>query len=216
DGDGDGDVGAGGFGEPQRRSKAPSCAPVLSLAVAPDGCTVAVVVEGDDEVQLLNLNWTTRSLELRQRLRWPDVRYPCQAVFGPTGHLWVVGGVPLPTAQSAHIGVAQRGPDGQFVVCTEEVLPAAVRSLLEARVEEEETKMVQGGELFMYSKRLRKPTYDDAEVERFKRNRNDYRERQRLAALRLRQDEQAKQQQGDKQERQRNAGTVEAGAEAAA
>ncbi len=60
---------------------------------------VAVLVEGEDEVQLLALDWATRSLSLRQRLRWPDVRYPTQAAFGADGRLWVVGGVPLPTAK---------------------------------------------------------------------------------------------------------------------
>ncbi|GLC37499.1 hypothetical protein PLESTB_001754000 [Pleodorina starrii] len=206
-------AGGGGFVEPQRRSKAPACPPVLSLAVSPDGSTVAVVVEGDDEVQLLDLNWATSSLELRQRLRWPDVRYPCQVAFGPTGQLWVVGGVPMTTAQSAHIGVAQRGPDGSFVTCTAEVVSPAARSLLEARVEEEEAKMAEGGELFVYSKRLRRPAYDEEEVQTFKRKRNDYKETQRLAALRLRQDELAKQKQGQGQP---NGGAVEIAPEAAA
>lgn len=60
---------------------------------------MAVVVEGEDEVQLLTLDGATRSLVLRQRLRWPDVRYPTQVAFGADGRLWVVGGVPLPTAK---------------------------------------------------------------------------------------------------------------------
>ncbi|GFR50139.1 hypothetical protein Agub_g12291, partial [Astrephomene gubernaculifera] len=178
--------------EPQRRSKAPPCASVLSLAVSADGSTVAVVVEGEDEVQLLSLDWEKRALTLQQRLRWPDVRYPCQVAFGPTGHLWVVGGVPLPTARSVHVGVAQRGPTGHFTPCTDEVLSTRVRSLLEARVEEEEAKMAEGGELFLYSKHLRKPVYDESEALTRKRMRNDHKETQRLAALRLRQDEKAK------------------------
>ncbi|KAG2426567.1 hypothetical protein HXX76_011791 [Chlamydomonas incerta] len=189
DGAGGGDGGEG-EGEPTRRSKAPPCAPVLSLAVSPDSTTVAVVVEGEDEVQLLRLDWAARGLAPLQRLQWPDVRYPCQVAFGPTGQLWVAGGAPLPSARSVHIGVAQPAADGSgsYCVCTDAVLAPAARAALEARVPEEEAQMAEGGALFAYSKRYRKPEYDEDAANERKRHRADHKETLRLAALRQRQD----------------------------
>ena len=72
---------------------------------------VAVVVEGKDEALILELDWSTRKLSLKQTLDLAPlgIRFPCQAAFDSTGRLWVAGGPPLETSAAAHIGVAVAG-----------------------------------------------------------------------------------------------------------
>lgn len=92
-----------------KQYKHSNCAAVLSLAVSPSGTLVAVAVEGDQELQLLQLDGASKKLSLLQRLLLPDVINPCAAAFASDACLWVVGGPLVHSTQSAHVGVAQRG-----------------------------------------------------------------------------------------------------------
>jgi hypothetical protein len=102
-------------GRPYQRQ---DCAAVLSVAVSPDGSVVAAAVEGQQEVQLLQLQQGedsgTVSLQLLQKLAFDDVANPAAVAFDGQGQLWVVGGVLLLETESAHVGVAARESAGGF------------------------------------------------------------------------------------------------------
>lgn len=99
-------------GRPYQRQE---CAAVLSVAVSPDGSVVAAAVEGQQEVQLLQLQQgadSAASLQLLQKLAFEDVANPAAVAFDGEGRLWVVGGVLLLDTESAHVGVAAREAAG--------------------------------------------------------------------------------------------------------
>ncbi len=77
--------------------------------------TLAVVVEGEVEVQLLQLSNAggTYSLNCTQRLALEGVQAPCNAQFDAQGRLWVVGGPPVLQSSSAHVGVARPATAGE-------------------------------------------------------------------------------------------------------
>lgn len=93
-------------------------AAVLSLAVSPNGRTVAAAVEGQQKVQILRLNPTpgAYTLELQQKLGLGDVCNPAAVTFDGQGRLWVVGGVLRLDTESAHVGVAAAADDGEAFV----------------------------------------------------------------------------------------------------
>lgn len=85
-----------------------ACCAVLSVAVSPDSGTLAVAVEGQQELQLVSLDTATGQMELLQKLSFADVANPAAAAFDSKGQLWVVGGVLVRDTESAHVGVAAR------------------------------------------------------------------------------------------------------------
>jgi hypothetical protein len=82
------------------------CSAVLSLAVSPDGSTIAAAVEGEQEVLVLRLDASAGTMTLQQKLAFGDVSNPAAVAFDDEGRLWVVGGVLLLLTESAHVGVA--------------------------------------------------------------------------------------------------------------
>jgi tRNA (guanine-N(7)-)-methyltransferase subunit TRM82 len=100
-------------GRPYHRQE---CAAALSVAVSPDGCVVAAAVEGQQEVQLLQLQQGSEggaaSLQLLQKLAFEEVANPAAVAFDCQGRLWVVGGLLLLETESAHVGVAAREAAG--------------------------------------------------------------------------------------------------------
>lgn len=78
---------------------------------------MAVLVEGQDEVQVLSVDHTSRKLSLLQRLTLSGVRFPVEATFDGKDRLWVVGGAPLDTSTSIHIGVAKRAGEFRTGMC---------------------------------------------------------------------------------------------------
>jgi hypothetical protein len=101
-------------GRPYQRQ---DCAAVLSVAVSPDGSVVAAAVEGQQEVQLLQMQQgaegESASLQLLQKLAFEDVANPAAVAFDGQGRLWVVGGLLLLETESAHVGVATREAAGR-------------------------------------------------------------------------------------------------------
>jgi hypothetical protein len=89
--------------------------------VSPDGSVVAAAVEGQQEVQLLQLQQGAEgeatSLQLLQRLAFEDVANPAAVAFDGQGRLWVVGGLLLLETESAHVGVAAREAAGGCSGC---------------------------------------------------------------------------------------------------
>jgi hypothetical protein len=156
---------------------------------------VALAVEGQQELQLLQLNLGQPSLMLLQRLSWPDVVNPSCVAFDPSGRLWAAGGALKLTTNSAHLGVAQlEVAGGQFVDCTAEVLTQALRSTLEQRDEQEEAELAAAAAAAAaaghpvtgpgyYSDAFRKRVYHPKEIEERKKMRTDKVEQARLKAL---------------------------------
>jgi len=93
-----------------------ACCAVLSVAVAPDACTLAVAVEGQQELQLVSLDTATGQMQLLQKLSFADVANPAAVAFDSKGQLWVVGGVLVRQTESAHVGVAARN-SGACIKC---------------------------------------------------------------------------------------------------
>lgn len=89
-----------------------ACCAVLSIAVSPDGSTVAAAVEGQQDLQLLSLDAASGQLQLLQKLAFADVANPAAVAFDSAGRLWAVGGVLARDTESAHIGVAARSAGG--------------------------------------------------------------------------------------------------------
>lgn len=89
-----------------------ACCAVLSVAVSPDGSTVAAAVEGQQDLQLLSLDAASGQLQLLQKLAFADVANPAAVAFDSTGRLWAVGGVLARDTESAHIGVAAKSAGG--------------------------------------------------------------------------------------------------------
>lgn len=99
------DVGAGKHPATYQKLRE-ACSAVLSVAVSPDGHTVAATVEGQQEVQLLSLNAAAGKMQLLQKLSFADVANPAAVAFDNSGRLWAVGGVLARDTESLHLGVA--------------------------------------------------------------------------------------------------------------
>jgi hypothetical protein len=162
---------------------------------------VALAVEGQQELQLLQLSLAQPSLELLQRLSWPDVVNPSCVTFDPEGRLWAAGGALKLTTNSAHLGIAQLEPGSQqFADCTAEVLTQAVRSTLEQRDEQEEAELAAAAAAAAagnqvtgagyYSDAFRKRVYHPQEIEERKKLRTDKVEQARLMTLLAQQQQQ--------------------------
>jgi hypothetical protein len=93
-----------------------TCCAVVSIAVSPDGATIAAAVEGQQELQLLSLDRATVEMQLQQKLAFPDVANPAAVAFDSTGRLWAVGGVLVRETESAHVGVAAKA-EGNYRCC---------------------------------------------------------------------------------------------------
>ncbi|DBA81758.1 TPA: WD repeat-containing protein 4 [Trebouxia sp. C0004] len=79
---------------------------VLSISVAPDGCTVAAAVEGRDTVLILHCNPISGQLSQQQEVQLPGVSLPTQVQIDSEGKLWVVGGPLSGSTDATCIGVA--------------------------------------------------------------------------------------------------------------
>jgi len=97
--------------QPPTRKPRKAVVPVVTISVAPSNDLVAVVVEGQREVQLLKVDAAARTLgPCVQRLALPlDFLAPSRAAFDAQGRLWLVGGPPALLTQSAHVAVAAPG-----------------------------------------------------------------------------------------------------------
>ncbi|GAX84576.1 hypothetical protein CEUSTIGMA_g11997.t1 [Chlamydomonas eustigma] len=173
--------------EEDRVAIGPKCPPVTCVASSRDGCTIATLVEGEDEVLIIKLNTSASFLTIAQRLKYPGVRFPSHALFDCQDRLWVVGGPPLDTSKSAHIGVAAASAGGQsFVSCTSEVVPPSAAAALEQRQENEEKQLEAGALVPAYTKQLmiyRKRWFTPELHDLAKKSRRDYRESERLRKL---------------------------------
>ncbi|KAK9822393.1 hypothetical protein WJX81_008598 [Elliptochloris bilobata] len=107
---------------------------VLCIAVAPDGRTAAIAVEGQPELLVLDVDGAAGTLTLTQELELPGLTRPTAAAFDRDGRLWVVGGV---AAEGARAGVLQlrvavRGSHGGFFAEGAGGLAAAAQAAVEA------------------------------------------------------------------------------------
>ena len=94
---------------------------------------IAVVIEGEDEVTLLRLDPVAKKLsvsESQPKLVFPStpaqpptgnappvpprLRFPSLATFDSEDRLWVIGGPPLDTSKSMHLGVARAQTPGEL------------------------------------------------------------------------------------------------------
>jgi Ca-activated chloride channel family protein len=108
-----------------------ACCAVVSIAVSPDGATIAAAVEGQQELQLLSLDRTTGEMQLQHKLAFPDVVNPAAVAFDSTGRLWAVGGVLVRETESAHVGVAAKA-EGKYQCCLYRAAAAASVAALSA------------------------------------------------------------------------------------
>lgn len=198
---GGGGGGDGGFEQPVNgcsiRQRV-DCAPVLSVACS--GSTVAAIVEGSQEVLLLEIQpppeaagaAAGHTLRLKQKLSTPGVVLPCQVMFDQAGRLFIAGGPVILTSKTVHLAVAAADRDGHYALCTESVLPDSSRVALEARDAEEEALMCDSGvlpaEQQSYSAHLKKKAFTVEELHQRKRVRKDLIENARLKAQRTAQD----------------------------
>eukprot|EP00798_Chlamydomonas_sp_ICE-L_P016483 gene16483-22705_t len=145
---------------------------------------VLIVVEGKDSVQILEVDWKSSELILRQELSLPKLRCPCHATFDKEGRLWLAGGPPIPTSTAAHVAIAAAGADGSFADCTEKLISTDLLAQLEQRVQEEEDKLASGllqeGQMTLHLEIQNKRPYTFAELNERKKQRNDHKESIRL------------------------------------
>ncbi|KAF6257592.1 WD40-repeat-containing domain protein [Scenedesmus sp. NREL 46B-D3] len=210
--DGDDDGAAGGdTADPQpfkgRPYQRQDCAAVLSVAVSPDGSVVAAAVEGQQEVQLLQVQQGVEggaaSLQLLQKLAFGDVANPATVAFDGRGRLWVVGGPLLLETESAHVAVAARETSGgEFSAVTDQVLPGSLRGFLERRVAAEEEGQAGQAVGSYYHEGFKRKVYTQDTLAERKKVRTDFREGERLKAMFAAQD---KQQQPDNKQEQKAA-----------
>jgi hypothetical protein len=72
----------------------------------------AALVEGEHEVQLIRVDHSSCKLALLQKLTLESVKFPCATSWDTQGRLWVVGGPPLDTSKSLHLGAAAAATQG--------------------------------------------------------------------------------------------------------
>jgi hypothetical protein len=72
----------------------------------------AALVEGEHEVQIIRVDHSARKLTLLQKLAIDSIKFPCASSWDIQGRLWVVGGPPLDTSKSLHLGAAARAQQG--------------------------------------------------------------------------------------------------------
>ncbi|KAL0026674.1 hypothetical protein WJX79_003178 [Trebouxia sp. C0005] len=149
---------------------------VLSISIAPDGCTVAAAVEGRDTVLILHCNSSSGELSQQQEVQLPGVSLPTQVQFDSEGKLWVVGGPLSGSTNAACIGVAiciGTGSDKQWQHDKEAISDAARASLEQRQCNAQQSGPSAAACQQQVNQQLRKRIYSNKEREARKKNRND-------------------------------------------
>lgn len=199
--DAEGDAGEGEEGDEEnpdeRIEVGPKCAPVLGVSCSKDGGLVVALVEGRDDVAVLRVDLAQKKLVLLAPMHHasdgaeekiaslPGVRYPSHAFFDDQDRIWVIGGTPLGSSKSSHVGVA-RWSGTSLEAITDQVIPSSLLSSFELRDEAEEQQVESGSLAPEYTKQFatyRKRYMTDERIQASKKVRRDYAEIERLQAL---------------------------------
>ncbi|EIE21905.1 YVTN repeat-like/Quino protein amine dehydrogenase [Coccomyxa subellipsoidea C-169] len=150
----------------------PATAATLALAASPSGRHLATLVEGQDEVTILEVDAAARKLSICQRLAMHDLALPNSVQFDRGGRIWAVGRPRLEESGALKVGVAALNDAGtEFESAAEDVVPDALRAAL--RTVANGGQAAQTGALGQVNPQLRKRVYTEAETDFRKRNRRD-------------------------------------------